>query len=290
MPCHRKETRMTISSLYTLMLHHWLTLNWQDYLEVLLVSTCFYQTACWLKQDHTKNLLGYFYGACLFSLIAYATNLSVISQILFIYGPALALLFIIMHQQTLQKNMVALKNIAEPSHIAHDWLPILIKTILKSINDHKSYLIVIENQDAMAPFLKTEFPVNAPFNESFANLLHITEVQHPQKLLWLDNTGICRGINCFFKASWHPNNYEKKNAWIDDALAHTSKNDLLIVRINPDSNSCTIAVNGTIHDQLTTQEADLLIRKHIGYSFSPTTKRIEYGIASKKTHMEQHTT
>ncbi len=86
-------------------------INWRDCLEIIFFASLFYYLTLWLKKDKTKNLLPYFYGYCLITFCAYMLELTTVTSLLFLFTPAAVMLFILMHQDTLQRNIVALKHI-----------------------------------------------------------------------------------------------------------------------------------------------------------------------------------
>src|SRR3990170_8108111 len=83
-------------------------LTWRDVLEILFFSSIFYFISCWLKKDKQKNLVGIF-QLYIFSIVAtYLLDLATINMVLFMYTPSIIMIFILIHQRTLQKNFVGL--------------------------------------------------------------------------------------------------------------------------------------------------------------------------------------
>ncbi len=279
---YQKENSMDIFTLLPLSI-----LNWRDLIEILFFSCSFYYLSLWLKKDTQKNLLPYFYGFCLFTFGAHLLALPTVSQSLFLFSPAIILLFMFMHQSTLQRNMVALKNITHPSHPPTDWLTTLLRTSLVMIHHNKELLILIEHTDAIGSYLKAEYYINAPLSKDLLTLI-VEHAYNPQQMLWIHSDGIIRGINVSWKASWHPAAYENQTAWIDDAIVYTSKNDALLLHINPTKHHYTIASNGTIHHELTIEQVSQLLRKKINHPQSVTKKGYTYDVTSKKNNVAQH--
>lgn len=261
-------------------------LGWPDLIEILFFATAFYYIARWLNQDSQKKLLSYFYGYCAIALGAYTFELPTIGYTLFIFSPAIVTIFLLMHQTLLQKNMVSLKNLTSASVSESDWLSDLMRIGLSMLHNNKELLVLLEHTDALEGYLNCEYKLYAPAKADLLSLL-VEHVAKPSTMLWLQSDGIIKGINAHWKATWHPASYKDQTAWLDDAIAYTSKNDALIIHINPVKHTCSIATAGTIIPDLTIDQAHRIIRKKINYSIS-IKKGYPHAIASKKDRMAQH--
>lgn len=261
--------------------------TWRDVVEIIFFTGIMYGISLWLKEDSHKNLLLYFYGFCFCFLGAHFLVLPTVSQYLFVFSPAVILLFMFLHQTTLQRNFIALKNITQPSPASTDWFTILMQTCLTCLHNNKELLILIEHTDALHSYVKADYVINAPISKDICTLI-MEKVYNPQKMVWIHSDGIIRGINVTWKASWYPNAYEDHNAWIDDAIAHTSKNDAILLHINPLHHHYTIAMNGTINQELTIEQASQLLRKKINYQIPVTKKGYPYDVTNKKNNVAQH--
>lgn len=260
--------------------------NWRDFIEICFFSYVIYRISLWLTQDTEKNLLPYFYGFCLLFCGANFLALPTVSQSLFIFAPVVMLLFMFLHQATLQRNFISLKNITQPSPVS-DWLTILMQTCLTMLHNNKELLILIEHTDAIGPYLKAEYTIHATMSKDLFALI-MEKISTSKKMIWIHSDGTIRGINVSWKASWYPDAYEDETAWIDDAIAHTSKNDALLLHVNPIKQYFTIAMNGAIHHELTIEQAGQLIRKKINYQISVTKKGSPYDVTNKKNNVAQH--
>ncbi|MBA3752183.1 hypothetical protein H0X06_05345, partial [Candidatus Dependentiae bacterium] len=106
------------------------TFPYRDTIEVLLISLIIYYILLWLKRDTEKNLLGgiYIYSALFFTVHYF--DLHVLRFLLFASSPLVALFFIIIHQETLQKNFVKLSvkpaDLLEQNH----WIDELMQCCL----------------------------------------------------------------------------------------------------------------------------------------------------------------
>ena len=130
------------------MIATYIDLTWQDYIEILFFSYVCYYFTHWLHKDRQKNLVGYFYGYCVFAIGSYYGGFSTITFFLFAGFPAAMMIFIIMHQDILQRNFIALHNIStkvsliKPLH----WHEMLIRSCLVLLHKQQSVICVIEQQ------------------------------------------------------------------------------------------------------------------------------------------------
>ncbi|TET33415.1 hypothetical protein E3J61_04195 [Candidatus Dependentiae bacterium] len=250
-------------SLYAYLMNQIIFLTWRDAIEILFFSTAFYYLIMWLKRDREKRLLPYFYGYCALTFTAHALHLSTITYCLFLFSPAIIMLFMFMHQDTLQRNMIALKNITSTATIPQDWLSCIMRNSLKALHDNKSLLILIEHSDALSGFLKTQYRINSLVTDDTLNLFTENGLCDAQQMLWIKTDGTVQGIRASWKASWHPNSYTDTNEWVDDAIAYTTKTDSLIMKSNAKTQSYTLAFNGTVTHDLTVEQVGQIIRKQI---------------------------
>lgn len=265
-------------------------LTWRDCIEILFFSLMFYSLTRWLKTDQEKNLLPYFYGFCLVGIGSYLCNLSTMTYCFFVFSPVVVMLFMLLHQETLQRNMIALKNIMAPAQPSHDWLETLMRSILKALNNNTGMLLVLEHTDALTDFLNVAFPLDCSINEGIFNLIVEKNLYDPQSMIWIRSDGSVRGINSTWKTSWHEQ-YTAEQNWMDDAIDHTNKTDAFLIHLNPKTHSVTVAVEGSVHKKLTMDQTAQLIKRHIKYPLQSSIKKgLEYGVTNKKERMAQRTT
>lgn len=280
---------MSIQSLQSFLFTFLSFCSWKDVVEVAFFAATFYGIVQWLKKDREKNLVGYFYAYCFFTLIAYTLALPSITYCLFLFSPAIVLLFMFAHQETLQRNLVTLKNITVAKPTAHDWLHLLLRSCLKALNNNKPITILLEHTDSVQQYIKTEYLCDAHLTDGLFSLLLDHKVYDPKQMVWITSQGIVRGVNVTWKAAWHTDTHNDTQAWKDDAAVYSTKSDALIMQLDPQSHTCTIVIKGIFHELLTMEQAGSMIKKHIHYEISSTKKGIDHGIIQQKNHMEQHT-
>ncbi len=266
----------------------WALTTWSDITEIMLISTAFYYSALWLKKDHDKNLLAYFYGYLFFIFATHGLELTTLSSMLLLFSPAVAMLFMFMHQQVLQRNFVSLKNITLATQApSPDWLSSIMKATLTMLTHNKNIIILIEHTDALSPHLHSPELLDVPITDGLISLL-FNKVSRPEYLCWISSAGMLRGINVNFKASWHPDAYQTKVAWIDDAVAYTTKTDAVILFADAAQHDYSIVHNGIVKKGLMMEQAHTLIKKLISYQIPLPKKGLSYGVTSQ-TNLTQRT-
>jgi len=239
---------------------------WRDVIEILFFSSLFYYLMRWLAKDHSKNLLPYFYGYCFITIIAYTTQLTTISYVLFLYAPAIIMLFMLMHQDTLQRNLVALKNIQPAQITNHDWLDILFRSCLVMINKNIAVTCVVECTDNLDDLIKTPFFINADLHKGVLELLLDSQAYESDKLVWVSIQGKLRGIN----ATWHTPTYHssKENnlfstTWQQESLIYAQQTDALVFYSDAITHTFTIIARGKCFENVSPHHALTLIKQHI---------------------------
>ena len=241
--------------LYTLLL--------RDIIEVLFYSSCTFAFCTWLKTDKTKNILVYFFAYCTLSLTAWILQLPTLTPFLFSYAPVALLLFIVLHERTLQRNLVALCTITPARNVPQDWLDTIISSCLTIINTNRSITIVIEQKDSLDHFLVAPFIINADINKNVLEILLASPSYDEQKMIWLDSSGKIRSIN----ASWVADT--QKN---EDAVFYTLQTDAIMVSAHPTSRTFTVISNGTETKNIAAHQARTFIKKQQHGPSSPKQK------------------
>lgn len=267
----------------------WMLTTWADMAEIGIISSCIYYASLWLKKDRDKNLLGYFYAYFFLIFATHSLQLTTLSSLCLLFSPAIIMLFMLMHQELLQHNFVALKNVTVSTHTNNaDWLSTIMKATLTMLAHNKNILILIEHTDALAPHTTINDPLDVPITSGIITLL-FDALYSSEYFCWISSNGIVRGINTTFKASWHPGAYQTNSAWVDDAVAYTSKTDCLILHADAQTHQYSIAHNGIITECLSMEQAHQLIKKCINYKVPIAKKGYSHGIP-KQESFSQHST
>ena len=94
-------------------------------------------------------------------LSSYYADFPVLRFILFIFAPAIAMLFIILHQETLQKNFITLSNPPVPFKDQSTWIDELIKCTFTALNKHKDIILILERNDPLKNLIHAPYFIYA---------------------------------------------------------------------------------------------------------------------------------
>jgi len=270
-----------------------LPITWHDGIEILFFSSLFYYLALWLRKDRQQNLLWYFYGYYAVTLIAYHANLPTVSLFLLVFSPAIIMLFIIVHQEILQRNFVALRRITPAHTTTHNWLEALIQTCLIVINNNKSITCIIERNDNMHTFLHVPFIIHAPLHTALLEVLIDSDSYDQHKMVWVDAHGNLEGIN----ATWRHALTEQSNQedlvqlsegnLLEDALLYTTKTDALIFTINPKTRTFTIIMQGNQLQKVSAHHACTTIQKYLTNMHNDYKNKGTFHATNTKNHTDQ---
>lgn len=217
----------------------------RDIVEILFYSSCIFAFCQWLKTDKTKNILIYFFAYCALALSAWIIQLPTLTPFLFTYAPVALLLFIVLHEKTLQRNLVTLCSIT-PARIEHqDWLDTLLSSSLTAINANKTITVVIEHADALDHFISTSFIINADMNKNILDILISSTSYDEHKMIWVNTSGTIRGIN----ATW--NNGKELQS------------DAIVFSAHPISRNFAVIIAGKEIKNLSAHHVHTIIKKQL---------------------------
>lgn len=250
-------------SLFEPLLLYLRDLCWRDVLEIGFFTTIIYALQVWLRHDRQKSLLGYWYLYYALWITAYFANLSTISHALLILLPATITMFVLVHQRTLQRNFIALRNIAPTYAATEDWLEVIMQTALTAMNSNKPFWCVIEQRDSLTPYVATPLSIHAPLKKDLLTMLVDSSTFDAEKFVWITSQGELKGIN----SSWqnHANttlSNEAKTTWLQDALFFTSMTDALILYANQTTRTFTFVAGGTASENIYAHQAHLAVKRH----------------------------
>ncbi len=241
--------------------------GWRDAVEILTFSTLFYWVSRWLKRDKQKNLVGYFYSYCALCFTAYFAQLPTMTTFLFMFAPVMIIFFLLMHQETLQKNFVALRNITPAKLANSQWLDTLVRTCLVAINNNKEVMCVIEQHDNLTDFIDTSLTMHTDLNKDLLNMMLASETFDATKMIWLNTNGHVLGVNSTWKNQPRDealsDDVKKLEPWKQDALFFTNKTDALVFKVDPKSRTFDIVVSGKTYDNISSNHTLKMIKKHV---------------------------
>ncbi len=253
----------------------------KSFVEVLTLSSFFYWLSVWLARDTQKNLLWYFYGYCLFFLLSYGLNITVIATSLLYISPLLFILMIIIHQDILQKNFVSFQKKLPAQAPSQEWVEELARSALYALNKNKTFLCIIEHTMDIKPFLKLEYAFATPLNTNLLNFLLESSLFDENRAIVCDTQGKLLGVNGAWKIH-QAHSADHKN----DALLITGKLDAIVIKGNPQTRTFDLTSGGIIQEKLSSHHLIHTIKMRIGGTTSIPGDTYEYHTKTSVNHQQ----
>ncbi len=265
---HFREVTRIVLALYT----------WRDFFEVTLLAGLIYLFLTWLNKDKSSYPVLFFHIYAGLTIIAYYAQLAVLSTILLISAPIAIMLLILMHQQSLQKNLIVAKIIKPPAHHDFAWLDELVRTCLSVLNKHKELICLIERSDNLKTLLTAPYYFNADIKKELLEILvdHVNTAAG--QMLWIEQTGKLIAINARLgmpvDVQWFTSPLDAQQAWKQDAVFLSTKTDAIVIRVCVNSRLFTCIAQGKIVEDLSAWQMLALLKKYLAKS--PTIQKDTY--------------
>lgn len=286
---------ITISPYFTQNLQYLGIFSWKDPLEILFFSWVIYRFSLWLKQNQTQHLLTTFYRLCLFLAGSYFLQLTTLNSFFLLYGPSIVMLFILIHQESLQQNFVTMKKIKpQEKNSTNNWLEILLRSCLRTQNAHKTFICIIEQQQELSFLLDAPFFLKNNLNDDLLVLLLESPHLDAKKIVWLSYDGSVNAVNCTWKKpieqTWLADNVVNQEAWLANALMVTQKTDALVFKSNAQTGTFDVVAQGKLVENLSATNTLRIIRHYLNVNPEKVTKKGDTAYENpqhKKTSLEQ---
>lgn len=244
--------------------------DWRDLCEISFFSLTIYWFCIWLKKDTRHNLLPAFYGYSLLLFGAHLLKLSTLLTFLFATSPIAIMLFILFHQELLQRNFITFRKKSIDITTHNEWIEALIRSCLVSINNSKELLFIIESKDELKPFLSTPFLLNTAIQDTLLEFLIKNPHFDSEKMVWINAQGDLVAIHASWKfnihESWQSEKVKELPSWQQDALLMTLKTDSIIGKADPTKRLFDVVIQGKLYESISAQSALLFIKKQISKS------------------------
>lgn len=250
-----------LSTTLFLLQQQWAFFSWRDAVEILFFATTLYYSALWLKQDRQQPLLGYVYGYLALALGSYFFGLFTISYALFAIAPAAIMVFVLVHQKTLQRNYVTLRNLTPRKQTQqNNWVELVVRSCLVAMNNEKPVTCVIEQRDNLHQFIWAPFILSSFVQPGLLELLLQTPSYDPNTFLWLNHTGSLQAMACRWQQF---GDTAQQTNWQEDALLYTAKTDAVVMHADPVTHTFSIIADDKCIDQLSAPQAVRIITSYV---------------------------
>lgn len=255
---------------------YWYFFKVTSVLEILLISTALYYWLRLLAQDRQKPLMLWFLSYLACACFIFHIHLPVISHLLLYTAPAVLLFFMLIHQDTLQKNLIRLCNITPVQPASHDWLTDIVRLCMISIADKKNIYLIIEKTDSLSTLVECSLLLHAPINRSLITLLYSSTMVPANTIWWANRHGKLLGINALVK--------DTQNDWLADVLLLSSKTDALFISVDATTRLFTLIAHAKM---LETEQATHILTAARQYLALPTTSEKKEPWYDTSAHVNQ---
>lgn len=264
--------------------------NYQNYLEVLILSFFIYKALRWLQSDHTKPMILYVYlytGMMLFSQLIHAM---ILFWILAICAPIAAIICIIAHQKNIQKYF-AWKNLHrfESSTLPDgQWLEILMRSVLLAAHHKKNIFCVIQRKDYILHFIQASYKMELPIQKNILDLIFASPLIENPSIILVTELGVLQHVN----AEWSDKLLEYMMILGQhDSVEHcqeaanilSRRTDAILWHINPHTQECSIWYQDAHIKNMSVDQVLTLLKKLIPES-NTISKNIQGKVYENKSY------
>lgn len=239
-----------------------LIFSYTDLIEILLISLAVYYFARWLQYDRQKNLAPMFFATCMAITSANYWGLTNLSNLVLSCWPLILMLFILVHQQTLQKNFIAFKKIIPAKIlIPNNWVESLIAACMTSPQKNQKLICILEGIDNLSDFLTSEFMINSVVSKPLLETVLNSQSCDNQKIIWLTQDGNLTAIN----ASWNLNftHANLTNSTFDNCLLLSQQIDLIYLEVDQKLHQFSLIAQGQLIKNLHTNDIIKVLQQYI---------------------------
>lgn len=266
---------------------HFNIYGWQDCIEILLFSAGIYYLSYWLYQDKHKPLLLHFYGYCGLLIATHYLHLTTVNSLLLLFLPITIILFIVIHQNTLQKNCIPLYRTVRAASLPSEWIDDLVRSALTALSNNQPFTCIIEKNDSLASLLIAKNNLQASCNPDLLRLITSSSLYKNDLMIWIDAQANIQAFNTQWQKNsldaWFTDDAQKQEQWLKDALFFTTKTDALFITVHPKTRYFILIAQGKIIEKTEATKAASAIKAYLGYHNKPLLKGDWYVASSTKT-------
>ena len=196
------------------------------------------------------------------------------------------LVFITIHQKTLQKNFVAMKKAwSKPAIVSKDdWPDSLVSSILAAMSNNIEMRCIIEGKDLLEGWVDHGILTGTPLTRELTDLIAGSSEFSSNNILRVDTLGTLISINSKWKIEvddvWVSGELAGSPDWKQNAISCTTHTDALFLKSNPQSRTITAIASGTVKEDLTALQAAKIIKQKFGLDITKNDKKQTKGITN----------
>lgn len=231
----------------------------RDMIEIVLFSVGIHKMMRWLSADPTKPLYRYAYVYGAFWFVAQWSHLQTVTHTLYLLFPATITCFIIAHQHTLQKNLIALRKRMYRVDTKTDmhWLDLLLRMGLMRSHQEKSLRVLIQRNDDMEDYLTIGLPLETSLTHTIADIIDHCSLVRDEQMMVINKQGIVCGVNAHWRGVLPT--LMNPTDWHDIDTYYTINTDALVLYSNGKSTVFHLLVAGHVWGPLSAQHVRTML-------------------------------
>ena len=240
--------------------HYFMIFKWAELLEVGVFVSCFYFFAKWLNNDKSKKLILLFtiYWSTFFA--SDLLELKTLNSFMLYFSPLFLMLFILAHQNLIQRNFVTIKNIKPAKLKSLDWIEDIVKSLVYSVNKNISVLCIIENEDKLDNFVSCKVQVDCFLNKNLLNAIFSSPEFNSKEIVYLTKSGILKGFNSEIQDMETSLDNMQNNA--SKALILSSQTDCVYIKASHESRTFDVSIQGKILNRISSANLLTVLKEY----------------------------
>lgn len=217
----------------------------------------------WLAQDKRHNMVGYFVLYVIALVVTEQCALVTMHHFLYWMLPCFSMLFILFHQEQLQKNFVSIThaNLQAPlKNDRADFITTMLQIGLYNTMHQKNTFFIIEGNQDLTLLIQSAVPLNIPIQKELIESICNSSLYDEHAALWMQYTGIIKGINSTIIQTMHLKNETELQDHAVDMLC--KKTDCFVISCNANG-LWTFKNNHHTHKALNTNQIQKLCNQKI---------------------------
>ena len=249
----------------------------QDATELTVIITACYYWLAWLAADKQKRLPLYFYGYCAVWALSFLFHLPTILALLEVSLPWTLILFITIHQKTIQRNLIGLYKVRPVQQADTQWLEAVLRCCLQTSHDLH---ILLEHTDALDDLLHVELPLEAPVTYNLMHYLIKCEAFKPEQSILINDEGQVKGIN----VQWikHLALAQIETDILEKNSYHLNDNDGIFLRYSAKKRRFDLILKQQIYHELNVTQTQQSIHNYLTHTAPIKEEKIHHATDTTK--------
>ena len=261
-----------LMGLYGALSDIFMLLGWRDILEISILFYALYSFLLWIGKDSQQPLLLYAYAYSGLIVLSYFLYLPVLYFLLLLFLPVCLVIFILLHQKTLQKNFISFHATKAPERDTQDndeWKEIIIRAALIASNQKKNCFFVIERSNSLNDFLEIPYFLEVEINKEFFSF--IIEASDATDHIFLISNKTIKSIHSRWKILYTKESL-KLSTNESTALVLSENIDCIILYTQQNKPGLTIIAQGKLTQNLSAYQATTLLNQSFKNSMNNKAK------------------